>query len=207
MRQLHFIFLSLMFINTLLFAQQKEQSETLPYYQIPDYPEEYTEEAVLARVIDGLGFRYYWASKDLREEDLNYSPGNDGRTTRETLDHILGRSFVVYNAAMNKPNVRLATIPERTWEETRRATLGNIKKASDHLKSGKADKADKADKAKDLKMIFQRGEGTSEFPLWNLLNGHLSDAIYHTGQIASHRRSSGNPIDPGISMLSGKVRE
>ncbi len=201
MKQRHNILLSLLFISALLFAQDKEQSSALPYHEIPDYPKEYTEETVLARMIDGLGFRYYWASKDLREEDLNYSPGNDGRSTRETLDHILGLSFVVYNAAMNKPNVRLATIPERTWEETRRATLENIKKASDHLKSGKADKA------KDLKMIFQRGERTSEFPLWNLLNGHLSDAIYHTGQIVSHRRSSGNPIDPGISMLSGKVRE
>ena len=43
----------------------------LPYYEIPDYPETYTAGSVAARMLDGLGFRYYWATEGLNEDDLN----------------------------------------------------------------------------------------------------------------------------------------
>jgi len=33
-----------------------------------------------------------------------------------------------------------------------------------------------------------------EYPLWWLINGPLSDALTHVGQIASWRRINGNPI-------------
>jgi len=33
-----------------------------------------------------------------------------------------------------------------------------------------------------------------EFPIWNLINGPLSDALTHVGQIASWRRINDNPI-------------
>ena len=36
--------------------------DDLPYYQIPEYPAEFTAETVAARMIDGLGFRYRWAT-------------------------------------------------------------------------------------------------------------------------------------------------
>ena len=51
---------------------QQTSSEDLPYYEIPDYPSAYNASTVVARMIDGLGFRYYWATEGLREEDLNY---------------------------------------------------------------------------------------------------------------------------------------
>ena len=31
------------------------------YYRIPDYPDKLSSTAVLARMLDGLGFRFYWA--------------------------------------------------------------------------------------------------------------------------------------------------
>jgi|GEM_PF-5684614 len=51
------------------------QTDTLPYYQIPDAPSTYTAATVSARMIDGLGYRYYWATESLRPEDLAYEPG------------------------------------------------------------------------------------------------------------------------------------
>jgi len=53
------------------------------------------------------------------------------------------------------------------------------------------------------KVIFDREGKTSKFPLWNLLNGPLADAIYHTGQVVSFRRISGNPIPKGVNVFLG----
>ena len=183
-----------------IIAQSNDMNQ-LPYYEIPAYPEAYEAETIAARMIDGLGYRYFWATKDLREEDLNYKPSEDSRTAKETLDHIYGLSEVVKNGALNKPNIRPAQQTEMSFEEKRKATLENIKAASDFLRT-----AAKGTTAKS-KVIFQRGEQTSEFPFWNLLNGPLADAIYHVGQIVAYRRASGNPMDSRVSVFSGKTRE
>ena len=54
-----------------------------------------------------------------------------------------------------------------------------------------------------LKIIFDRGGEHSEFPAWNLINGPISDALYHTGQVVSFRRTSGNPIAKGVNVFLG----
>ena len=77
------------------------QDKTLPYYEIPDAPNSYTATSVAARMIDGLGFRYYWATQGLRAEDLAYKPSESGRTSAETIDHIYGLSKVIVNATID----------------------------------------------------------------------------------------------------------
>ena len=57
-----------------------------------------------------------------------------------------------------------------------------------------------------LKIKFNRGGAYSEFPVWNLINGPISDAIYHVGQIVSFRRTSGNPIEKGVNVFLGEKR-
>ena len=59
----------------------------------------------------------------------------------------------------------------------------------------------------DYNVIFKRGDREYEFPFWNLINGQISDAIYHTGQVVMMRRASGNPIDPTVDVFMGKNRE
>ena len=187
-------------------AQNEKTMDTinnsdLPYYQIPDYPENYTSTTVAARMIDGLGFRYYWATESLREEDLKFRPNEDARTVKETLDHIYGLSRVIVNATNNQPNIGSTGKQDFTFEQLRKMTLENFKKASDLLK---------ANQEKDLagyKVIFKRGETISEYPFWNLINGPIADAIWHVGQVVSFRRSSGNPLHPKVSVFSGKLRE
>lgn len=173
---------------------------SLPYHQIPDAPDTYTPGSVAARMLDGLGFRYYWATKDLREEDLNYKPSEDSRTAKETLDHIYGLSKTIINAPQAKPNVRTDD-SQLSWDEKRNLTLNNIYRASQMCRLSKEGEMN------DFKIIFQRGDNTSEFPFWNMLNGPIADAIYHVGQIVAHRRASGNPIHPGVSMLRGVTKE
>lgn len=176
-----------------LFAQDKME-EKLPYYEIPKHSEEYTAGTVAARMVDGLGFRFYWATEGLRDEDLNFKPNDEARTTRETIDHIYGLSKVIMNSTLKKPNERIEE-PKMTFTEKRKKTLKNIKTAADILRASKD--------ISQYKIIF----GTNEYPFWNQLNGPIADAIWHCGQVISFRRSSGNPYNSKASVFSGKVRE
>lgn len=174
----------------------------LPYYQIPDYPEKYTAETTAARMIDGLGFRYYWGTEGLRPEDLSFKPSKDGRTTAETIDHIYGLSLVILNATLKQPNDRTIERPKlSSFLEKRKATLENLKRASDILKSCEEGAI------KDFKMVFKRADSESVFPFWNNINGPIADAIWHVGQVVSHRRTSGNPFNSKVSVLNGKLRD
>jgi uncharacterized damage-inducible protein DinB len=185
-------------IPTILNAQDMRTSE-LPYYEIPDYPETYTAGSVASRMIDGLGFRYYWATEELKKEDLLYKPSEKGRTCDETLEHIYSLSKVIVNATTNTPNDRSVVEEELDFEVKRKRTLENFKKASIILRNSK-------DLA-DLKLIFKGSQGTNEFPFWNGINGPIADAIWHTGQVVLLRRASGNPFNSKASVFTGKLRE
>lgn len=193
---LSFCLITLSTVSSLLGQEQK-----LPYYEIPNYPEAYTAGTVAARVVDGLGFRYYWATEGLRAEDLSYKPNADARSTEETLIHIYDLSLILANTTRGIPTETGGKAPQFSFEELRRMTLENIKTASDRLNSIKDDELEKS------KMIFKGANGTTEFPFWNLLNGPIDDALWHVGQVVSFRRSSGNPFSDKVSVLRGKIRE
>jgi hypothetical protein len=182
----------LVFINT---YSQETMDEKLPYYEIPDYPENFTAGTVSARMLDGLGFRYYWATEGLRLEDLNYKPSDKARTCGETIDHILGLSHVIVNGTLKKANGSDNSESEMTFAQKRKQTLTNIKTAADILRS--------SEDVSQYKLIF----GTREVPFWNSINGPIEDAVWHCGQIVLLRRSSGNPYNSNASVFSGKVRK
>ncbi len=184
----------------MFFTMNAQDDNVLPYHQIPEAPENYEAGNVVSRMIDGLGFRFYWASKDLRTEDLEFAPSDDARNAIETLEHIYGLSETIYNAAKNEPNIRLANRSKMTYEELREGTLVNLKNASDIMRSKTAEEVT------ELKVMFKRGDNVSEFPFWNMINGPIADALNHTGQILSFRRSSGNPIQRGVNVFSGTVK-
>jgi uncharacterized damage-inducible protein DinB len=180
-------------------AQDNDNMKDLPYYEVPDYYESYTAGTVAARMVDGLGFRYRWATEDLREVDLNYKPTDSSRTTMQTIDHILGLSRTILNATLKVPSDFTIQQPELTYEQKRKETLENIKKASEILQ--------KATSLIDFNMHFISNRGESEYPFWNSINGPIADAIWHTGQVTLLRRASGNPISKKVSFLQGKIRE
>ena len=45
------------------------------------------------------------------------------------------------------------------------------------------------------------------FPFWNIINGPISDALWHCGQVVMLRRASGNPFNSKVNVFSGKLRE
>jgi hypothetical protein len=195
-------FTSLLFSAFLsnLSASEMVKHDTLPYYQIPDYPAQYTPENVVARMIDGVGFRFYWATEGLRPEDLKFKPTKESRTSEETIDHILGLSTVILNGLQNIINTKsgeeTSSLP---FDVKRQKVLENLKMASDMLKSGNTS-------LEKSKILFKNGDKTTELPFWNEINGPISDALWHIGQVVTFRRSSGNPFNAKVSVLMGTVR-
>ncbi len=170
----------------------------LPYYEIPEAPDEYTAGSVVSRMVDGLGFRFYWATEGLRAEDLSFKPSEEARTSFETIKHIYGLTSVILNSVTNKAN-KGEEMPEMSFEEMRKKILENLQKSSDILKN--------STDISQYKIQFKRGDNSSEFPFWNQLNGPISDVLWHVGQVVTFRRSSGNPYNSKASVFSGKVRK
>ncbi len=177
------------------------QDRTLPYYEIPSYPENFTAGTVAARMIDGLGFRYYWATEGLRKEDLVHKPSPEARTSEETLTHIYEMSVTILNSTTFTPNVSQVEKPKLPFEEMRKSTLENLKAASNKLLTTEDVEM------KDYKIIVKNDSNTKEYPFWNHINGPIADCLWHVGQIVSFRRSSGNPISEKINVFSGKVKD
>ena len=115
-------------------TKAQEASNELPFRSIPDYPSQYTANTIVARMIDGLGFRYYWATEGLRAEDLNYAPNETARTTEETLDHILGLCLMTSHTIQQIPNERFDALG-LTFAEKRKLTLEKLQIASEILKN------------------------------------------------------------------------
>lgn len=162
------IFFSMVTITT--------NAQKLPYYEIPEAPKEYTAASVASRMVDGLGFRYYWATEKLRPEDLVYKPSTEGRTTEETINHILALSKMILKFVTNKSKVELKK-NKMSFAEKRKQTLENLKKVGDVLR--------KNDDVSKYKIAF----GKTKLPFWYAINGPIADALWHTGQVVSFRRS------------------
>ena len=185
-------------ITILIFmsAQSMAQQEALPYHQIPEYPESYNEGTVAARMVDALGFRYYWATEGLLEADLSYTPAVDVRTIGETLKHIQGLSAMILRAVHKNVNSDQAGV--QSLALLRKSTLENIQQAANLLRESKTGDLD------GYKIVTGGGANATEYPFWNVLNGPIADALYHTGQVVAFRRAAGNPIPPGVRMLTGE---
>lgn len=172
-------------------------SQELPFSSIPQSPENYTAINCINRMLQGLGFRYFWATEGLRKIDLNYRPTKNSQNTLETLQHIFALSSTILNTAVNRVSIRPTPKITNNFNELRVKTLKNIKEASIIFNQYGDRKLD------DLNIIFEKGGKQSKFPIWNLINGPISDAIYHTGQVVSFRRTSGNPIANGVNVFLG----
>lgn len=181
----------------LLYSMALQAQSDLPYREVPNYPDNYSAGTVAARMIDGLGFRFYWATEDLTEDNLKFKPSTDGRTIGQTIQHVYEMSWMVVNATNNTVNQRTDTT--LTFKEMREVTLNNLFQASEILK--------KSDDLENMKIIYEGRNGIVEYPFWNHLNGPIADCIWHVGQIVSFRRTDGNPIAGNLSFFTGKVVE
>ena len=65
-------------------------AQNSPMNEIPAAPETAASGNIIARMVQGLGDRYLWASTDWRPEDLSSRPSTEASSTFETLEHIDG---------------------------------------------------------------------------------------------------------------------
>lgn len=164
----------------------------LPYNKIPAPPESITPGNILARVVDGLGFRYRWATEGLRTKDLGFRPSPDSRSIEELLHHIYGLIIWVYEHFHGKE--KFPRIPDNGLHALRRQTLKLLKALSKHLR-------EMTDTELSRCTIQSRRKGDT-YPFWYILNGPLADALTHVGQINGWRRLAGNPV-PSADVFRG----
>ena len=194
MRALFFILLGLYHLT--IMSQNSEY-----FKDISEYPTEINNGNIISRMINGLGYRYYWATEKLKENDLRYRPSKDAYSTKETMVHIFTLSKTVYNTTLSKINERPDKDIPGDYESIRNGTLEFLEKASKNFSNLNSEELNQ------MKIKFNRGGTIKSFPIWNLLNGPIADAIYHTGQIVSFRRTTGNPIDSSVNVFMGSSRQ
>ena len=146
----------------------------LPYYRIPETPENMTATTVLIRLLDGLGFRYRWATEGLRAEDMEFQPCSTSMKVWELLAHIhwlliVSEEFITGEFITGK---ELEKVPQVRLDERRKKTLDTVVSIREAL----------------MGLDDEYLEN-----IWNLINGPLSDVLTHVGQIASWRRINDNP--------------
>jgi len=184
------IIITMLFFIISIYSQKK-----LPYYQIPNMAENYTAQSTVVRMIDGLGFRYYWSTKGLRAEDLAYQPKGEGRNCQQTVNHLYDLSNMMLR--LTKTNFKQEIEKSKmTFVEMRKQTLLNIQALSNRILI-----------CKNLADLTLKKDGEISVPFFNVINGPITDAIWHAGQVASFRRSSGNPINNRVNHFSGTVRK
>lgn len=172
-----------------------QTQDSIPYREVPNYPENYTAGSMASRMIDGLGFRFYWATEGLREEDLTFRPNEASRSTDETIDHILSMTDRITNTLLEDSQNQEKGL---SFEEKRAHILNNLKTISDILLKSSPE---------DLNSYtIELGNGET-LPFWNFVNGQIEDCIWHCGQIASYRRMSGNPFSSKVNLFRGTVED
>lgn len=164
----------------------------LYFKKIPDYPLAITAASSIARMIDGLGFRYYWATENLTKKEIEFLAGNGSMSMNELNLHIYDLAFFTAKSFGCNPNHKKELL--LTFEDTREETLNLYEQLSKYLKILTHEELSRNS--------FYSKKYEQEFPFWQMLNGPIADALTHVGQITSWRRISGN-IQPKINVFLG----
>ena len=166
------------------------------FRQIPSYPSSMDANLMIVRMIDGLGYRYYWATEGLTDENLNFRVSDESRSLGETLEHIYSLANMIESASQNQLIDRSQNSKGKTLEELRQFTLMSLEASRNAIA-----------KTTDLTQVNLVFAPSQELPVWNLINGPIEDAVWHTGQIVMMRRAAGNPLPAGVNVLTGKTKE
>ena len=187
-----------LFLFSLLAISFVATGQDIPYAAIPEHPTEFTATTVTARMIDGLGFRYYWATEGLTENEMGTQGTEEARTIGETIKHVRDLSNGILRSVLKEPIVSV-NYGEQSFAEIREQTLRNLHLAANTLRESRDKDMEEMD------VVFKRGDNESRFPFWNLINGQIEDAVWHAGQIVTLRRIAGNPINPKVNVFMGKL--
>lgn len=151
---------------------------------IPSSPENVSGVSILKRLIDGLGFRYYWATESLTDSSLSFRPCESSMDMMGLMNHIHQLAFTVTKSMSGQINERAAYMDDS--EKLRKITLDLFQSLSENLKEMSDE---------EISEITIRRQGKDvEFSFWYLINGPIADALTHVGQITSWRRINNDPV-------------
>lgn len=152
---------------------------------------DFTAGGVLARMVEGIGFRLRWAVDGLRAEDVDFTPSSECMTIRGLVEHIFGMMAWVDSVIDGPPRED----PPSEFEALCEATLERLRSLREKFAQMSED---------DLKQVRLRRANGNKYPLWNAINGPLADSLTHVGQINMWRRLNGNPVKR-VNWFEGKA--
>ena len=154
------------------------------YSWLVGYPDRVSAGSVVARLLDGLGFRFYWATEGLSPEDYGFRPAPDTMSIGELVLHVWDLVAWVGSSSLGK-----------AYEKPRDAQAARVEalKIINDLRGTFLAMGEE-----DISKLKIRDK-----PFWHIINGPFSDALTHTGQINSFRRLAGNPCS-GANVFLGE---
>jgi len=166
---------------------------SLPFHTIPNTPSSITSTHVIARMIDGLGFRYHWATEGLTDKTYHFKPCESSKNIGELMEHIYQLACMA-SQAFGVQHTKINSFDNHNY--LRIETLNLYHSLSLKLKTMTD---------KDLAYCLFSFKGTEvDYPFWFMINGPIADALTHVGQITSWRRISGNPQPKGVKQFHGQ---
>lgn len=177
----------------------------LPYAELPEYPHSMTAGTMLARMIDALAFRFRWATEGLTGTEFDFKAGEGIFSIREATGHILflaDRINRTVGGALPEGASTISKVdgssesspPPSDPQEIRSLILTHLASASARASTLKEDQLS------GCQIEIMPGR---VFPIWNMINGPLADALTHVGQINSWRRMAGHPT-PKANVFLGR---
>ena len=155
----------------------------IDYSRIPDYPESVSATNTISRLVDALGFRFYWATEGLEKSVSDFRPCDSAWSIYEIMGHIwelinwVNKSM--YDQEVEKPE-SLSTLRQNTLE-----LISRLRGAFGGMQD------------EELAQFQIKG-----CPFWNVINGPIADALTHVGQIHVLRRMAGSP-SPKADVFRG----
>jgi hypothetical protein len=153
------------------------------FHRIPPCPDSISGTTVLVRLLDGLGFRFRWSTEGLSDNDYGFRPAPDCMSIGELVRHVWGLvNWVCLSMG----------IDEYKRGDDIVLIRGSVLKMIYALREALGSMSDE-----DMRGITIEGR-----PFWHIINGPISDALTHVGQINSFRRLAGNPT-PKANVFVG----
>ncbi len=161
-----------------------------PYQSLPNPPASISEAKIIARLVDGIGFRYQLATDGFTQKEIDFCPIEGSMNMMELLTHIYG--LINWTGTAFKLPYTKKKFTD--FSELRLETLVLCQLFSEFLQE--LSKEEVAEASVYLKRMDKN------FSFWYMINGPLADALTHIGQINTWRRISGNPVAK-ISPFTG----
>jgi len=162
------------------------------YQTLPSPPKKISNGAIIARLIDGLGFRFFTATDNLTENEFDFRPVEGSMNMTELLKHMY---HVLKWGQLAFDSKAIKRDDLNSFEDYRNEIL----KSCENFRNRVLEMSDE----EISKVSIYRKRNDTHYSFWYIINGPIADVLTHVGQIASWRRMAGNPIEK-VSPFNGE---